>query len=123
MRLLHENINRILSPSDRVECSLSGMLFVILKLMDIEPKSPLLQSLGLDCFYSLIGSHLLHEIIPIHFSETHHHSLLSCDTRAPIVTTLVSVGSSPGNWLRKLRDGMECVVKYYNMKNSDEDEQ
>lgn len=120
MHSLLDDIKKITSSSDRVESTLSGLLILILKLMDIEHKSPLLQSLGLEALYTLLGGHSFHKVIPVHFTEVRPQPL-SADMQSSLIATLLSVAASNGDLLKNISIGLLTIVSYYNLKVTKED--
>lgn len=104
-----------------MECALSGMMSLVIKLMSLHPKSPLLQSVGLQCFYTVLGGHSLHDSIPLLPYETRPLDI-SESSRSSIITALISLkGSSSSDSLLRLREAMDCILRYYNLNVSQDD--
>ena len=76
------------SETDRQELCVTGLFSLILRLMHAEPKSCILQCIGLDCFFALMGAFGIHESLPRPNSERERkQELLSEQTQSLIIAT------------------------------------
>ena len=84
--------------------------------MSQERKSPLLQILGIDCFFTLVDEKC--DNIPSSSFTEHHYNELhyptSHDTQSTINSTLLSLVHGDVD-LSLIVHGIKCIVEYYNL--------
>ena len=82
--------------------------------MNQKPQSSMLQSLGLECFYSLMGA--VDDTIPFPSDELCPNPL-SEGVRSTVIATVLSlVTPNDGVNLENIVSGIKCVVDYYNLQ-------
>ena len=82
--------------------------------MSQEPKSPLLQSLGISCFHSLMDGQ---EKDVSHLPYYYHRQKLDSQSRNSIITsTMLSLVNGDNLNISLIVDGIRCIVEYYNLK-------
>lgn len=114
LRILRVAYELMKEPSIRQECLISGHLALILKIMNVEPKSPALQVAGIEAFFQLMGSYGIDETLPVP-PNCERGKNVSRLSRNVIRTTIVSLASAPDPScdLRTLFRGLRCIVNWY----------
>ena len=106
----------ILDENDQQECCISGHFSLILKLMNVEPKSCNLQVAGLDAFFHLMGGFAMDDSLPVPSTENRGQKFVTDMTKKVVATTLASLFTAPehGN-IKTLFDGMRSIISFYNV--------
>lgn len=83
------------------------MFNLVLELMALEPRSCMLQTIGIKCFYFLMGRVNSDGLIPL-LSTT-------------VMSTIISLASSSkkSEIMKILVDGIECIANYYHLQLSE----
>ena len=118
LKVLKVAIDKLVDECDRIECCISGLFGLILKLMHKQSKSVTVQNLGLTCFFSLMGGGTLTDNFPFASSEIGPADL-SSSARSTILATILSLESNREcGGLKTIVDGLECVADNYNLEMS-----
>ena len=114
LRLLRAGIGKLSRDIDRIDCCLScGLFSLILQLMRQEKTSAVLQSTGLECFFSLMGGTAIDSSLPLPSTEIRPEPL-SESTRFAILAAVVSLVSVPEQkGLKTIVEAIDCVASNY----------
>lgn len=112
--MLKAAVDKLVDESDQIDCCVSGLFSLILKLMYKQNKSVTVQNLGLTCFFSLMGGGAITDTFALPSSEIRPIPLSSSTQSIIMATVLSLVSVTECGGLKTIVDGLGCVADNYN---------
>lgn len=114
LRTLSAAYERMESSSLKQDCCTGGHFGLILRLMGVEPGSPIVQVAGLEAFFLLLGAYGMDETLPTP-PTVKRGKANSKRYREVVMATISSICTAPGHAddLRVLFEGVRCIARWY----------